>query len=76
METFTKLFGGLLIFVEYCCDRIVITYNLGIRSSSDGGLHFWVREQYRLCDCCPQQQCYFSATIFSCAPFSEIQTPV
>jgi len=24
METFTKLFGSLLVFVYHCCDRIVI----------------------------------------------------
>jgi len=76
METFTKLFGGSLIFVEYCCDRIIFTYNLGIRWSSDGGLHFWVREQYRLCDCCPQQQATFRRLSFRAPHFSEIQTPV
>ena len=31
METFTKLFGRLLVFVYHCCDRIVINgYRSGL----------------------------------------------
>src|ERR1700740_3028962 len=42
MELFTKLFGGLLLFVYHCFDRIVIHgYLSGLSRSEKGGHFFW-----------------------------------
>jgi hypothetical protein len=38
METFTKLFGSLLVFVYHCFDRIVINGYLNGLSTRAGGV--------------------------------------
>ena len=43
METFTKLFGSLLVFVYHCFDRIVINGYLNGLSRPEQVVHF-VRE--------------------------------
>jgi hypothetical protein len=40
METFTKLFGSLLIFVYHCFDRIVINGYLSGLSRPEQVVHF------------------------------------
>jgi hypothetical protein len=40
METFTKLFGSLLIFVYHCFDRIVINGYLNGLSRPEQVVHF------------------------------------
>ena len=43
METFTKLFGSLLVFVYHCFDRVVINGYLSGLSRPEQVVHF-VRE--------------------------------
>jgi len=41
METFTKLFGSLLVFVYHCFDRIVINGYLEYLSRPELVVHFF-----------------------------------
>ena len=43
MELFTKLFGGLLLFVYHCFDRIVINGYLSGLSRPEQVVHFYHR---------------------------------
>jgi hypothetical protein len=41
METFTNLFGKLIVFVYYCFDRIVINGYLSMLSRSENVVYFF-----------------------------------
>lgn len=43
METFTKLFGSLLLFVYHCFDRIVIQGYLPLLTRPEHIVHFFPR---------------------------------